>query len=329
MAIIFEKYQLPTDSSNLSLPFLKSSLQIIVLPENDGRKAHFRERPKHTIMKFQVTAEIDYSVLQQSAILLNIHALPTQNQTLENESFTVTQGATCEFFPLEIAQNRYVRIHTGDLSELRISYSVTAETRPDSRRIHQIEEIPIVDMSPEALKFLFPSRYCQSDRLGRLAANLFGDITHPLAQASAISDWIFENIAYVPGASESTTSACDTLVQRAGVCRDFAHLGIALCRSLSIPARYFTGYACNMVPQDFHACFEVCVGNQWFIFDPTRLSSPDGLVRIGSGRDAADAAVATIFGSVNLNSMRVDCTSDHFSSMSVSDLEGKAVLLEP
>ena len=87
----------------------------------------------------------------------------------------------------------------------------------------------------------------------------------------------------------AATSAFDTVTQRAGVCRDFAHLGIAFCRALSIPARYFAGYACNMQPPDFHACFEACIGNRWFIFDPTRRAALNGLVRIATGRDAADA----------------------------------------
>ena len=280
-------------------------------------------------MSFQISAEIRYTVRQSSTILLCLHALPTSNQRLGNEQFTVTNGASCDFFPLQVGQNRYVRIHTGNLRELLITYSVDAETNPDSRKLHQIEEVPIVALEQDSLPFLFPSRYCQSDRLGRLALSQFGHLAHPLAQAAAISDWIFENFEYLPGVTDSSTSSCDFLVQRAGVCRDFAHLGITLCRALSIPARYFTGYACEMRPQDFHACFEVCVGNQWFIFDPTRLSSPNGLIRIATGRDAADAALATIFGAVGLVSMQVDCTSVGWQALTQDEMKGKAVLLEP
>jgi transglutaminase-like putative cysteine protease len=280
-------------------------------------------------MSFQIAAELRYEVNQRSTMLLNLHALSTSNQSLCDESFTLTEGATCEFFPILTGMNRYVRIDTGDLTDLLITYEVTANTNPNARKIHHIDQIRIADLQVESLRYLFPSRYCQSDRLGKLADKLFGHFPHPLTQAAAISDWIFENIDYVPGSTDTTISACDTVTQREGVCRDFAHLGIAFCRALSIPARYFTGYACNMQPPDFHACFEVCVGNQWFIFDPTRLSSPNGLIRIATGRDAADASLATIFGSMTMNSIMVSCTSQDFIPMSANELYGKAVLLEP
>lgn len=280
-------------------------------------------------MPFEIHAELRYSVPTRSTVLLNLHALSTANQTLRDEFFTVTQGADCEFFPIQPGENRYVRIDTGSLSQLTITYDVRAETNPHSRLVQDISSVPVASLEHSSLRYLFPSRYCQSDRFFRFASKQFGHLSHPLAQASAIADWIFENIDYAAGTSDAGTSARDTLTDRVGVCRDFAHLGISLCRALSIPARYFTGYACNMEPQDFHACFEACVGNQWFIFDPTRLSSPNGLVRIATGRDAADASLATIFGSMELKYLRVSCTAPDFRPLSREDLEGKAVLLEP
>ncbi len=99
----------------------------------------------------------------------------------------------------------------------------------------------------------------------------------------------------------------DTVTQRAGVCRDFAHLGIALCRALNIPARYFTGYAYALQPPDFHACFECLIGGSWMVFDATRLAQLNGLVRIATGRDAADTAVASIFGSIACTRVEVSC----------------------
>jgi transglutaminase-like putative cysteine protease len=99
----------------------------------------------------------------------------------------------------------------------------------------------------------------------------------------------------------------DTIEQRRGVCRDFAHLGIALCRALNVPARYVTAYAYQLNPPDFHACFEVFVNGWWYVFDPTRLAPLNGLVRIATGRDAADAAVCTIFGDPQLTKSMVSC----------------------
>ena len=98
----------------------------------------------------------------------------------------------------------------------------------------------------------------------------------------------------------------DTLTERVGVCRDFAHLGIALCRALTIPARYFTGYAYDLNPPDFHACFEAYIGGEWVFFDPTKLVPVNGLVKIANGRDAGDAAVASIFGKVSSTAIKVN-----------------------
>lgn len=279
-------------------------------------------------MPFLISAELHYTVFQRSTILLNLHALATPSQSIAEESFTVTSEVACETFPLEIGENRYVRLDTCDVRDLSIYYNVRAETNPTVRRVQDIEGVSLAQVERRHVPYLFPSRYCQSDRLGRLAFKHFGHLIHPLVQAEAISNWIFENIDYVYGATDAGTSAYDTVTQRAGVCRDFAHLGIAFCRALSIPARYFAGYACNMQPQDFHACFEVCVGNEWFVFDPTRLASPNGLVRIATGRDAADAALATIFGAVQLESMQVECTAANFQPLSGDTLEGNVVQLD-
>ncbi len=280
-------------------------------------------------MAFQINAELQYDVLMQSTVLLSIHALATQNQTLQMESFQVTPGVKWEELPMGPGENRYIRLETGDATKLEVSYSVMAETRHKMVSHEEIQGIPVSEIQSSAISYLFPSRYCQSDRMGRLATKMFGGIEHPYHQAVAIADWIFENIDYLSGATNEETSAYDTVTQRAGVCRDFAHLGIAFCRALSIPARYFAGYACNMQPPDFHACFEACIGNRWFIFDPTRLAALNGLVRIGTGRDAADAAVATIFGQMQMTRMSVSCVADEFQPLSAADLAGRAILIEP
>ncbi len=282
----------------------------------------------HT-MAFQINAELQYDVLMRSTVLLSIHALATKNQKLRRESFKVTLGVAWEELPVGTGENRYIRMDTGDATKLEVSYSVMAETRHKIVSHEEIQGIPISEIQRSAISYLFPSRYCQSDRIGRLAMKMFGNFDHPYHQTVAIADWIFENIDYLSGATDEETSAYDTVTQRAGVCRDFAHLGIAFCRALSIPARYFAGYACNMQPPDFHACFEACIGNRWFIFDPTRRAALNGLVRIATGRDAADAAVATIFGQMQMTGMSVSCVSDNFQPLSAADLAGRALLIEP
>jgi transglutaminase-like putative cysteine protease len=280
-------------------------------------------------MAFLINADLKYDVLMRSTVLLSIHALATTNQSLREESFTVTPGVAWEEIPVGTGENRYIRLDTGEATKLEIRYSAVADTRHTMISHEEIEAIPISETRRSAIPYLFPSRYCQSDRMGRLAMKMFGGISHPYQQTVAIADWIFENIDYVSGATDAGTSAFDTVTQRAGVCRDFAHLGIAFCRALSIPARYFTGYACNMQPPDFHACFEACIGNRWFIMDPTRLAALNGLVRIATGRDAADASVATIFGQMQMTAMSVSCVSPDFQPLRAADLADRAILIDP
>ena len=162
-------------------------------------------------------------------------------------------------------------------------------------------------MDPQVLSFLYPSRYCQSDKLFRLAHNLFGDIPNPYEKVLTLTNWIHTNVQYISGSTDNHTSAFDTVTEQAGVCRDFAHLGIALCRALTIPARYFTGYAYQLVPADFHACFEAYIGDEWILFDATKLAPLNGLIKIATGHDAADASIANIFGDIAFTSMQVNC----------------------
>jgi len=143
--------------------------------------------------------------------------------------------------------------------------------------------------------------------LFRLAHNLFGNIENPFEKVVTLANWINRNVEYRSGSTNSQTSAYDTVTQQAGVCRDFAHLGIALCRALTIPARYFTGYAYQLKPGDFHACFEAYIGDEWILFDATKLVPLNGLIKIATGRDAADTAIANIFGDILFTSMLVEC----------------------
>ena len=122
-------------------------------------------------------------------------------------------------------------------------------------------------------------------------------------------NWIHDNVDYVSGSSDALTSAYDIVCQRAGVCRDFAHLGIAFCRALGVPARYVSAYAWRLEPPDFHGVFEAFLrgpsGFGWYMFDPTRMADPAGIVRIGIGRDAAEVAFCTQFGEMEFDKPEV------------------------
>jgi transglutaminase-like putative cysteine protease len=143
----------------------------------------------------------------------------------------------------------------------------------------------------------------------RFAHSTFGNLRAGYHRVNGICNWIREYVEYQSGVSDSLTSAFDTVTERAGVCRDFAHLAIALCRALGIPARYVSAYAWRLAPPDFHAVIEAYLqgpsGIGWYLFDPTRMSAPDGLVRIGTGRDAADVAFCSPYGEVGFEKPEV------------------------
>lgn len=165
--------------------------------------------------------------------------------------------------------------------------------------------ITVENLPSEVLHFLLPSRYCQSDSMGFLAGQIVEGLPMGYAQVEAIRSWIFKNVTYCYGTSSSATSAAETAATQTGVCRDFAHLGIALCRSLNIPARMVVGYLHDLKPMDLHAWFEAFVGDQWYTIDPTQSEPKGNRIAIAYGRDAADVAFVTQFGVMNLLEMDV------------------------
>ena len=148
----------------------------------------------------------------------------------------------------------------------------------------------------ETLEFLLPSRYCESDRVNDRAIEIVGDAQPGYEQVSLISQWVKTNIRYIPGSSNVPVSALQTIERKTGVCRDLAHVGVSLCRSLCIPARFVVGYLQNLEPMDIHAWFEAYVGDRWYTFDATQGNLSGGRVALGYGRDAADVAISNQFG---------------------------------
>ena len=265
-------------------------------------------------MNFHVTCELDYTLQNTATFLFALRCIETGGQQILGESLVVEPFVSAEEFTLVGGMNRFTRIQTANPGTLKISYQADVS---NSVRIVSVASLSLDgpgNLSPEAIPFLFPSRYCQSDRLRQQAIDLFGHLDTPHAIASGVSDWIYENVSYVSGSSGETSSAVDTLEQRQGVCRDFAHLAIALCRAMNVPARYATVYAYQLNPPDFHACFEVFIDGWWYVFDATRLAPLNGLVRIATGRDAADAAVCTILGNpeLTLSIVSCDCSDTSF-----------------
>jgi transglutaminase-like putative cysteine protease len=194
-----------------------------------------------------------------------------------------------------------MRVHA-EPGPLRVSYDAVVAIRHHRAEPDALAETPIHALPLELMPYVYPSRYCQSDRLLQLAADEFGGLFPGYSRVLAIQHWVQRQVRFVSNSSDFTTSAVDTLIERVGVCRDFAHLMIALCRALNIPARFATGTDFGadpaLGPPDFHAYVEVYLGDRWYIFDPSGTAIPMAFVRFGTGRDAADVAFATIFGGV-------------------------------
>jgi len=156
--------------------------------------------------------------------------------------------------------------------------------------------IEVQNVPDDVLGYLLPSRYCESDRFHQMATEITAGQQPGYDQVSAIVSWLRNTISFRPGSSEIPVSAAEVNSRQVGVCRDLAHLGIALCRSLSIPSRMVVGYLYRLEPMDLHAWFEAYVGGRWYTFDATQAELRGGYVAVGYGRDAADVAVYNQFG---------------------------------
>ena len=259
-------------------------------------------------MKFKVGCELNYDISSASTFIFNIRAVENEYQKILASQMLVKPDYHREEYIVPNIDNSYLRLSVPE-GKLDISYQATVDLAHSIDHPDEIKELAPAELPLDVIHYLYPSRYCQSDRLMKLAQDEFGNCQPGYARVKAICDWIYHKVTYLSGSSDAHTSAYDTVTERAGVCRDFAHLGITFCRALNIPARFVSAYAWQLQPPDFHACFEAFLGGKWYLFDATRLAPTEGLVRIGTGKDAADTAFATVFGAVQLNQMNVyiDC----------------------
>jgi transglutaminase-like putative cysteine protease len=236
-----------------------------------------------------------------SDFVFNIHAARTGCQSVVAEQLELSQPVVPVMYTDPSYGTRYMRLQA-ESGELTVRYDATVSIVHHTESPERLSEVPISELPPEVLPFLYPSRYCQSDRLHRLATREFGSLRQGYRRVQAIVDWIRARTKFLSGSSNGSTSAVDTLIEQVGVCRDFAHLMIALCRAVNIPARFVTGidYGADpaLGPTDFHAYVEVFLGDRWYLFEPAGVSPPMGLVRLGTGRDAADVSFATMFGAI-------------------------------
>ena len=255
----------------------------------------------------QIDLLLEYDVFHPAHFLFNIESAFHEGHRVVEERLTITPAMKVRSFCDERLGNRFIRLDAPK-GVLSVNYHARLELNPAAVPLH-LDESTVSSVPDEVLRYLMPSRYCESDSMSRAAQQLFGQIPPGIGRVRAIESWINESIAYLPGLTNSTTTAQEVFVQRAGVCRDFAHLGITLCRALNIPARLVVGYVHFVEPpEDFHALFEAWLDGRWVLFDATKMAPIDRLVRVGTGRDAKDVAFATIFGVVQMarKEMRVD-----------------------
>ncbi len=254
------------------------------------------------MVRLQFSIELSYDIDAPGCdFIFSIHAAQTAHQRVVAESLQLSQQLLQTLYTDPVSHTRYLRLKAMP-GPLTVRYDATVDLEHFQGQPEQIGEVAVADLPGSVLPYLYPSRYCQSDRLLRFAFNEFGHLWHGYSRVQAIRDWVVARVKFRSNSSDVNTSAIDTLVEGTGVCRDFAHLMIALCRALNIPARFATGidYGADPIlgPTDFHAYVEVFLGNRWYIFDASGVAIPMGFVRFGTGRDAADSAFATLFGGV-------------------------------
>ena len=254
------------------------------------------------MVRLKFSIELNYDITEPGCdFIFNIHAAQTLAQTVVSEKLAVSQPVLPSLYTDPATQSRFARLKAA-AGPLTLRYDATVDINHFTALPEQIAEVSMANLPGPVLPYIYPSRYCQSDRLHRLAVKEFGHLWQGYGRVQAIRDWVLNRVTFKSNSSTGITSAVDTLVEEVGVCRDFAHLMISLCRAVNIPARFATGidFGADPIlgPTDFHAYVEVFLGGRWYIFDPSGVAIPMGFVRLGTGRDAADTAFATIFGGV-------------------------------
>jgi transglutaminase-like putative cysteine protease len=255
-------------------------------------------------MAIAVRSTLQYEVQQPSSFFFVMCAAVTGRQKVVDELLTVAPHAHIDWLSEPATGNRLVAL-TAEPGPLTLSYAATVELLPFTPPSPPEEETPFAKLPADVLPYLRPSRYCESDIVGRLAFRTFGASTPGVSRVADICNWVNDHLDYVPGSTDASTTALQAFTQAAGVCRDYAHLAITMCRAMGVPARYVSGYAVDLDPPDFHGFFEAFLANQWYLFDATQMAPVDQLVRIAVGRDAADVAFASYVGSAILDFMEV------------------------
>lgn len=258
-------------------------------------------------VRIDYRVELHYDLAGPADFIFLIHPARTPQQEVLTESLALTPEVANSLDTEPVTGNRLLKLKA-DAGALDVRLDARVEVRHYITEPAHVEATAPAELPASTLRYLVASRYCQTDQLQQQAWKLFGHLPRGYGQVQAVADWVRENVEFRVGTSDPGTSALETLEKRCGVCRDFAHLTIAFARALNYPARLTTGvdYGADeaLGPPDFHAFAEVYL-DRWYLFDATGISPKTGLIRIATGRDAADVSFATIFGPVRTGMPRV------------------------
>jgi len=248
-------------------------------------------------MQFQIQADLTYDFTERCEVLLLLEAAHGPDQAVRRERLELAPAADVARLDDPMTGERRAVFTAHGRVQMRYEADVDVSARDATLR--RAPAVAVRDLPGEALRYLRGSRYCPSDRFERFVEREFGDLSGG-DKVAEIMAWIADHLDYRAGVSDAASTALDTFVDRCGVCRDFAHLAIALCRAADIPARAVSAYAWKLDPPDLHAVVEVYLGGRWRLVDPTGKAPVSGLVRVATGLDAADIAFMTIFGRAEL-----------------------------
>ncbi len=254
-------------------------------------------------MILDIAVDLDYEMPEPTDLILQIEAAFLPDQQVWNPG--ISMNATEHFNRIEGEDGIGERILLRTTGDYSCSYRARVEINRTEQAIEPLEFVPIHQLPSDAVRYLMPSRYCPSDQMQSFVAAEFGDSMGG-ERIAAMRDWINTRYQYVPGSSGPQTTAIDTFIQRQGVCRDFAHVLIALARASAIPARFVSVYAPYVDPQDFHAVVEVYLGGSWHLIDATGMARANQIVRIGVGQDAAEVPFLSSFGPAFLQTQTVN-----------------------
>lgn len=259
------------------------------------------------MMKLRVACQIDYECPENVPLILMLRPQSGAAQQVLTEDFSFSPNTIFSEYQ-DIYGNLCQRL-LSPIGSFSVQSSAIVETSDVIDVNFAAEALPIEQLPDNTLIYLLPSRYCESDRFLYMADEISQNFQTGYERVNAICQWVRSNVIYEYGYSSSSSSACDINLSRIGVCRDFSHLCIALCRAINIPARMVVGYLYGLKPMDLHAWFEVYLENQWFTFDATQAQFKGNRVVLAYGRDASDVAFATQFGNIFLNNMQVSVES--------------------